>query len=326
MLTVGITTTVPLEVLLAGGCRVLDLNNLFIASPDAYALVEQAEMQGYPRTICSWIKGMYGYLCAHHGIDKILAVVEGDCSNTLALIETLQLKSLEVIKFSYPYDRQPESLKAEITKLSKIFNTSMKAAQAVKARLAPVRAQLKVLDELTWKENRVTGAENHLWLVTSSNFNGDYEQYQQDLEAFIAQVKARPVLKPAVRLGYCGVPPIFSDLYDFLETKGGRVVFNEVQRQFSMPYDTGDITQQYLAYTYPYDIFARIEDIKIELARRDIQGLIHYVQSFCHHQIEDLILRSTLKIPVLTLEGDKPGLLDARSRMRLEAFLDLLRE
>jgi benzoyl-CoA reductase/2-hydroxyglutaryl-CoA dehydratase subunit BcrC/BadD/HgdB len=324
MTTIGITTTIPLEILLAAGYKVLDLNNLFINSPEAYSLVEKAEVLGYPRNICAWIKGIYAYVLEHHGIDKILAVVEGDCSNTLALIETLQLKGIEIIKFAYPYDRKATSLQAELDKLSRTLGTTWEAAQAFKERLAPIRAQLRLLDELTWREPKVSGAENHLWLVTSSDFNGDYLKYQQNLDAFIAAVKQRPALSPAVRLGYCGVPPIFSDLYEFIENKGGRIIFNEVQRQFAMPYDTQDLVQQYLAYTYPYDIFARIEDIAAEVKRRNLQGLIHYVQSFCHHQIEDIILRKKVEVPVLTLEGDKPGLLDARSRLRLEAFLELL--
>jgi len=42
-------------------------------------------------------------------------------------------------------------------------------------------------------------------------------------------------------------------------------------------------------------------------------------------QIEDLIIRDKLKMPVLTLEGDMPNRLDARTRMRLDVFMDMLR-
>jgi benzoyl-CoA reductase/2-hydroxyglutaryl-CoA dehydratase subunit BcrC/BadD/HgdB len=83
--------------------------------------------------------------------------------------------------------------------------------------------------------------------------------------------------------------------------------------------------EQYRAYTYPYGVFFRLKDIQREIERREIKGLIHYVQSFCFRQIEDLIIRTRLKIPVLTLEGDRPGRLDARTRLRLEAFLEMLR-
>jgi benzoyl-CoA reductase/2-hydroxyglutaryl-CoA dehydratase subunit BcrC/BadD/HgdB len=56
-----------------------------------------------------------------------------------------------------------------------------------------------------------------------------------------------------------------------------------------------------------------------------VDAVIHYAQSFCYRQIEDLIIRREIKLPILTLEGDKPGRMDARTRMRVDAFLDMLR-
>jgi benzoyl-CoA reductase/2-hydroxyglutaryl-CoA dehydratase subunit BcrC/BadD/HgdB len=93
-----------------------------------------------------------------------------------------------------------------------------------------------------------------------------------------------------------------------------------------MPFDTTDIVEQYVQYTYPYGAFARLEDIKTQLKLRNIDGIIHYTQTFCFRQIEDLIYRQKLDLPFLTLEGDKPGKLDARSRMRLEAFVSMLKK
>jgi benzoyl-CoA reductase/2-hydroxyglutaryl-CoA dehydratase subunit BcrC/BadD/HgdB len=106
---------------------------------------------------------------------------------------------------------------------------------------------------------------------------------------------------------------------------GARVVFNETQRQFTMPFATSDIVDQYLQYTYPYGIFFRLKDIRRELEKRRIDGVIHYVQSFCFRQIEDIVLRKNLRLPVLTLEGDQPAPLDSRSRIRIESFLEMLR-
>jgi benzoyl-CoA reductase/2-hydroxyglutaryl-CoA dehydratase subunit BcrC/BadD/HgdB len=83
--------------------------------------------------------------------------------------------------------------------------------------------------------------------------------------------------------------------------------------------------ERYLRYTYPYGIFARLEDIKREIKRRKIKGIIHYVQAFCYRVIEDVILRETLDVPVLTIEGDLPKVLDTRTKLRLEAFIEMLR-
>jgi benzoyl-CoA reductase/2-hydroxyglutaryl-CoA dehydratase subunit BcrC/BadD/HgdB len=101
-------------------------------------------------------------------------------------------------------------------------------------------------------------------------------------------------------------------------------VLNEVQRQFAMPGSTGSLVEQYLAYTYPYSFFERMEDIKAEATRRKVRGIVHYVQSFCFRQIEDILLREEVGVPVLTLEGDAPGPVDGRTRIRIEAFVEML--
>ena len=54
---IGMTTSVPIEVILAAGQTPVDLNNLFITDPDPYSLVAEAEAEGFARSLCSWIKG-----------------------------------------------------------------------------------------------------------------------------------------------------------------------------------------------------------------------------------------------------------------------------
>jgi benzoyl-CoA reductase/2-hydroxyglutaryl-CoA dehydratase subunit BcrC/BadD/HgdB len=190
--------------------------------------------------------------------------------------------------------------------------------------LEPVRCSLDRLDEMTWKENRIHGAENHLWLVSSSDFNGDYRHFQRELNRFLDSASRRAPLTEPVRLGYIGVPPIIDDLYEAVESYGARFVFNEVQRQFSMPVRGRGIIAQYLAYTYPYSIFHRLQFIVSEIERRGIHGVIHYVQSFCHRQIEDLIIRKKIPVPVLTIEGESPVKVDERTKIRLQAFIEML--
>ena len=60
------------------------------------------------------------------------------------------------------------------------------------------------------------------------------------------------------------------------------------------------------------------------IMEREIKGIIHYVQSFCYRQLADLIMRRLIHIPILTLEGEHPSSLDARSRIRIEAFMEML--
>ena len=60
------------------------------------------------------------------------------------------------------------------------------------------------------------------------------------------------------------------------------------------------------------------------MKRRRLAGVIHYVQSFCFRQVEDIILRKYLDVPVLTLESDRSTVIDARTVTRLESFVSML--
>ena len=83
-------------------------------------------------------------------------------------------------------------------------------------------------------------------------------------------------------------------------------------------------SKQYYDYTYPYDNNFRIKEIKKQIKMRKLDGLIHYTQSFCHRAIEDIILKENLDIPILNIQGDKLNVLDSRTKLRLEAFMDML--
>lgn len=321
----GITTTVPVEVIYAAGWVPVDLNNVFITDENPRLLVEEAEMAGYPRNLCAWIKGIYSTVLKNSDIRHIIAVTQGDCSNTHALMETLQLADVKVIPFAFPYDRDFDMLHLQIEKMMGFFQVSWEKALAQKERLDLVRSKVWELDRLTWEEDLVGGWENHYYQVCCSDFNGNPEVFAGEVDRYIDKARQAQPRPGEIRLGYIGVPPIMGDLYQYLEDRGARVVFNEVQRQFTMPFQTSDLVEQYRLYTYPYGIFFRLEDIRREIARRRLDGIIHYAQSFCFRQIEDLIIRDRIELPVLTLEGDMPNRLDARTKMRLDVFIDMLR-
>ena len=334
---IGLTTTVPVEVIFAAGDIPVDLNNIFITSSEAMHRVEEAELAGFPRNVCGWIKGLYSTALHNPEIQRIVAVTQGDCSNTHALMETWEVEGIGIIPFAFPYDRDPDMLRLQMDKLIEALGATWEGVNQQKKRLDQVRALAWEIDRLTWEENRVSGFENHLYLVSCSDFNGDPEGFAREMEEFIQTAREREPLSERVRsgsrgkgreirLGFIGVPPIFPELYDFLEEHGARVVFNEVQRQFAMPFETDDVVEQYRLYTYPYKVFQRIEDIAREAERRQLDGIIHYTQSFCYRQIEDLIIRKKLDYPILTLEGENPTGLDARSKMRVESFLSMLKD
>ncbi|HWR39001.1 MAG TPA: 2-hydroxyacyl-CoA dehydratase [Patescibacteria group bacterium] len=341
---IGITTTVPVEIIIAAGQVPVDLNNLFITDPAAVRLVEAAEDAGYPRNICGWIKGLYSVVVppeenAGSGdttriVDRVIAVTQGDCSNTHALMETLQMAGVETLPFAYPYDRDTDLLRLQMDKMIGALGTNWQRVLAVKEQLDGLRSRVAEVDRLTWQENTVDGWHNHYFQVCCSDFNGDAAAFDEEVTAFLETARGAAEFTEDLRLGYIGVPPIFTDIYPYLENNGARVVFNEVQRQFAMPFavpaEPGPCTveqyvDQYRSYTYPYGVFGRIDDIRREMERRNLDGLIHYVQSFCFRQIEDMIFQEKLDIPILTIEGDRPGRLDARTKLRIDSFLEMLR-
>ena len=321
--SIGITSTVPIEFIYAAGLRPVDLNNIFIADENPPGLVEEAERAGFPRNMCAWIKGIYA-AALRLKVRRVVAVTEGDCSNTHVLMEMLQLRGVELIPFGYPYQRDQALVEEQMERFAQALGVGMAEGEAWKARLDGVRSLAHRIDDLTWREGKVSGLDNALWLVSCRDLMGDPGLYEAKAREFLAEASAEAPQAEGVRLGLVGIPPICEGLHEAIERLGGRVVFNEIPRQFSMPYTTGNLLEQYTRYTYPYDVFARIADIKAEVARRRIVGLVHYVQSFCFRQVEDVILRELIHMPILTLEVDRPGPLEARLRTRIEAFMEMM--
>ena len=336
MTTIGITTTVPIEVLLAAGYQPVDLNNLFISDPDPERLVNIAERAGFPINCCTWIKGIYGVVM-DQGIDTVLCVTTGDCSNTIMLMEVLKLKGRKVIPFAYPDHPDVSQMQYTLEFLAKTLNTTLDAAEEARVKLEKMRRLAHELDELTWKGSVVSGWENHFWLVSSSDFMGDIDNYERQLDQLITECRDREERGERqerkkgdiLRLAYIGVPPIFArDLYDFVESQGARVVFNEIQRQFAMPNpgnSQNSLAEQYSSYTYPYSLSDRLNDILPQLPYRRVDGVIHYVQAFCHRGIGDIIFRHHIDLPILTLEGNNDYLLTQHLKTRIEAFTDIVR-
>ncbi|AOR23702.1 2-hydroxyacyl-CoA dehydratase family protein [Clostridium taeniosporum] len=325
MKKIGLTTTVPVEVLIAAGYTPIDLNNLFITSSDYLKYIDIAERDGFPKSLCAWIKGIYG-ACIENDIKEIVGVMEGDCSNTKSLIEVLQLKGIKVYPFSFPHSHKREDVENEIRKFIDIFNVSIEEVENSRKRLNEIRTLSKEIDELTYIHNKATGFENHLYQVSLSDFNGDLNTFEKDLKKIIYDIKKRKPTDKKLRLGYIGVPPMTGDIYEFVEDLNAHFVYNEVQREFAFPRadKAASIFDQYYDYTYPYNTEFRIKELKKQIKNRNLDGIIHYTQAFCHRAVEDIVLKKQLDIPILNIEGDKLNTLDARTKLRLEAFLDML--
>lgn len=325
MRKIGLTTTVPVEILIAAGITPVDLNNIFVLSPDYSKYIDIAERDGFPKSLCAWIKGLYG-TCLENGIKEIVGVHDGDCSNTKALTEILSMKGIKVYPFSYPNSHSLKDVKREINKFMELFNVTEAEVEKVRLKLNKVRKLGIEIDELTYKFSKSTALENHIYQISFSDLNGDLETFEASLKKAINEIKLRPKKEPKLRLGYIGVPPMTTDIYAFVENFNASFVYNEVQREFAFPraLKAKNIYEQYYDYTYPYDVEFRLEEVKRQIIERKIDGIIHYTQAFCYRALQDIVIKESLDIPVLNIEGDKLNKLDARTKLRLEAFLDML--
>jgi len=317
----GFTATVPVEIVLAAGLRPLDLNNALIGGPDPAGAVRAAEEAGFPRNSCAWIKGIYSTI-KRMGTRRVVGVTQGDCSNTEALLEILADDGVTAVPFAYPADRDPAKLRDALAAFAVELGTDLGAAEVRRRVLLDLRRDLALLDELVVAGKR-RGADYFDLALAASDFGGDPTAYRRRLAEALDH-GAQPQ-DGALRLAYLGVPPAFTDLLDRLADFGAEIVFAEIPRQFAMPGEPADLIEQYLAYTYPYGMAFRLCDIRPELRRRRIDGVIHYVQSFCFRHIEDILVRRQMPdLPLLTLEGDRPGPLSPRDLLRLESFCESL--
>ncbi|UCH89997.1 MAG: 2-hydroxyacyl-CoA dehydratase [Thermoplasmata archaeon] len=331
LVTVGITSTIPIEVPLAAeGVKVVDMNNQFITGVNPQELVARAERAGLSFNLCGWVKGLFAMGMTGE-YDKIIVVDGGDCADLVALADFWEEEGVEVIYFNYPKSRQPKPMKDAIESFMEYFEVTNDKVNQTRLNLAGIRSKLYDLDTLTWKDGKVTGLENHLYLVQSSDFGSDLILYERALDNFIEEASARPRgfsfgEGDRPRLGFVGVPPIITNFYQSVDLLGGAIVYNETQHQFSMPFRADDIVEQYLSYTYPYGGKARMEFILKEIERRKLQGIILYTENFCYKSIINTYIRSHLKVPSIEIEGKSPENMDARTKLRLEAFIEMLRD
>jgi benzoyl-CoA reductase/2-hydroxyglutaryl-CoA dehydratase subunit BcrC/BadD/HgdB len=322
---IGLTTTVPIEVLLAAGRLPVDLNNLFVTSEQASTYISLAESDGFPKSMCAWIKGIYG-ACITHNITEVVGVTEGDCTNTKCLLDIFELKGIKLYPFAFPHGREVDRLQNSIKDLEHLFGVSTQEVEEIRVKLAPIRELSASIDTLTVTTGQANGFENHLYQVSMSDLGGEGLAYYDTLKRIYKKMIQRPTNFKKLRLAYLGVPPMTGDIYEYIESLDAMVVYNEVQNEFAFPrakYATS-IVHQYLDYTYPYDNKTRITAIKDQLKLRKVDGIIHYTQAFCHRAIDDILMKHHIDLPILHIEGDTSTVLDARTKLRLEAFLDML--
>jgi len=321
----GITGTLPIEVLLAAGHHVVDLNNLFVGAPSPERLLDDAHRLGFAPTQCAWTRGIVGAALTEHAVDEVVVVARGDCTQNRLLLDLVPaLGGPPVLPFEFPPEAGDVArMRREIERFAARVGVTWDAVAATYERLRPLREALTEIDRRTWDRPTVSGHENALILVRSTDLGGDPPAYERDVADLLQAARTREPATWARRVAFFGVPPIVSDVHDYLEARGAKVVLNETQRDFAQLEPADTIERQYaLCYAYAYSIHDRLARFVPEARRRGADGVVVYLQSFCHHNAElEAVERALTGLPFVVLEADRPSVVDAASRLRLDAFL-----
>jgi len=320
---VGFTSSIPLEILLAAGREPLDMARCFLQADNPRELMEEADIAGFPRNSGCLMRGIYG-TALQRGVREMVVVTSEEDSGSRALMEALKLHGAKVIPFHYPYDRSPDGLAFEIKKLARHFHASPVDINQVRQRLNKIRGKVREIDRLCWEEGRVSGVEQQRFLAGCSDMRGNPDSFEREIDGFLARARKRSARKESLRLALIGAPPLASNLLQTLEELNGRVVFNEFPLQATFPQPGDSLVEQYLQYTIPYDISTRLVEIETQLEHRRIDGVIHCLYSGSSRSLDDVIIRRRINRPMLTLVGDRPGAVDAHTRVCLENFLHSL--
>ncbi len=324
---IGLTTTIPVEIIFAAGAVAVDLNNLFVASELSREMVARAEREGFSQNTCAWVKGLYA-AAKEFGIHEIVGVVEGDCSQNAALLDIWKSEGFKIYHFSFPASGDKDwhrKFSSEVSNLCKLLGADPVDVLAYKKKLDVIRAKVALIDRQAVSDGNISSAELFEAQLAMTDFDGDIEACSKKISKLEEQYSKRPEQELMLRLGVVGVPTILSDLWDVIDGAGARVVYHEVPHQFSLAQGIGcSLEDAFAGYTYTAGASVRVAEINRQAKTRKLDGLIHYTQSFCHRQLHDIILRREADIPVLTIEADRPGAVDGRTRTRIEAFLEQL--
>ena len=160
-------------------------------------------------------------------------------------------------------------------------------------------------------------------MVSLSDLKGDVNEFERILD----EVQEENV-QFSHRIALLGVPPINLDFHSLLASLGFHVVYDELPYEFARltGKDLKELSKNYVDYTFSRNIKFRLDFLKKELKRRNVDGIIHYTQFACHHLLEDDILKKNLNYPFLTIQGDLPGETPKQAVLRLEAFSEMLSE
>jgi hypothetical protein len=308
MNTVGITALIPSELIFACRKKPCDINNFV---PSSRLRPENK--------LCAWTAIWRDMVLRKKlSLDYLVVVAGGDCHNALVDGQKVGMSGLKTFYFFYPFEEEKKYLEYQLEGLSAFMGGIEDEGMFEKVRYLKSCAL-----ELEKKriEGKIPSDKAFKILVSTSDLKGDLDHYKKaldDLQEENVDYQSRVAL--------LGVPPIYKDFHEVLASLGLHVVYDELPYEFARlsGRNVHELAENYCTYTFARKLDFRLNFIKKELAKRKIDGIIHYTQYACHHLLEDDILRERLHYPFLTIQGDLPGRTSEQVKMRLEAFSEML--
>ena len=309
--TVGITALVPPELVYGCGQTPFDLNNVVPTS------------ECVPRgKLCAWTATWRDMLLRGDlRVDRLVVVAGGDCHNALVDGQRVAERGVPAHYLFYPFDGVVEEMHRQLASLEAFLGGMTDLDAPV--RVGEVKDLCLELDAARC-EGRVLGSTAFDHLVQLCDLGGDVDRFRSSVRRAL---EGRPDHVPATRIALVGVPPIYPDFHQVCEGYGMQVVFDELPWEFARlgGRTVETMARSYAGYTFARDLEHRFAKLGRELARRRVEGVVHYTQYACHHVLEDEMLRERLDLPMLTLQGDLARACPEQEKLRLEAFAELLR-
>jgi len=159
-----------------------------------------------------------------------------------------------------------------------------------KERLAGARRLAHRIDRLTWEEGKVTGEENHRWLVACSDFDGDPDDYARRAP----RSSPRHLRGPRGTTSSDRLRRRAPDRHRAAQLLRGSGRTDRSERGAAAVRDAGNhglARRTVPGLHLPLLLLRAAGGHPGGGGPSEVRGIVHYVQSFCFRQIEDIILR-----------------------------------
>ncbi len=308
MATVGMTALVPSELIFACEKKPCDVNNF----------VPKSKLQPASK-LCSWTAIWRDLILRKElSLDYLIVVAGGDCHCALVDGQKVALNGLDTFYLFYPFHEDPDFLKEQLDGLAHFLGGVQDTGafrDVMRIKKMGLELDRKRVDE------KVSASSAFQLLVSLSDLRGDLAQFEKSLN----EVEEENV-DCSKRVALLGVPPIYLDFHEVLESLGLHVVFDELLFEFARLSggNIEDLAKNYCNYTFARNLEFRLDFLERELEKRKVDGVIHYTQFACHHLLEDEVMRDRLDYPFLTIQGDMPQRTPEQVKLRLEAFSEMM--